>query len=347
MGRTSTPKRPPARARGPRERRVLLPSPPACLNCEAPITGAYCAACGQRAEDRTVGLRLLVADALEDLTNLDGRLFRTFRELLSRPGFVASEYVRGRRARYFTPFRTYLAASLAFFLVTAARDALHRADGAAAPPRAASAESPLAAVTLDLAERGLTVDIDPDVDGEIALGPLRVRERDLRGSVEDYDRAQAALPPAQRASPLERATTRNAIRMAHAPEVLAQRFVDQVPKMMFALVPVHAALLALFYLRRRRFFAEHLVLSLHQHAVVFALLTIDALIPSEGWGWMGSAVDGLVAGVAALHVAASLRTFYGEGWRASAAKLVGIGLLYALVLGLFGATTLVLTLLFA
>jgi hypothetical protein len=347
VGHSSSAKRPSARARdrAPRERRTVLPRPPACLNCDAPTTGAYCAACGQRAEDRTVGLRLLITDGLEDLVNLDGRVFRTFRELLLRPGFVSAEYVRGRRARYFTPFRTYLAASLACFLVTAARDGLRRTDAVPAPPPRAA--SPLAGVTLDLAERGLTVDIDPDVDGEIALGPLRVRERDLRGSVEDYDRRQAALSPEQRASPLERATTRNAIRMTHAPEVLAQRFVEQAPKMMSALVPVHAALLALFYHRRRRFFAEHLVLSLHQHALVFVFLTIDILIPSDGWGWMGTALDGLVASAAFLHLVASLRTFHGEGWLASAAKLLGIGLLYVLVLGLVGAMTLVLTLFFA
>lgn len=325
----------------------MLPRPPACLNCEAPITGAYCAFCGQRAEDRTVGLRLLAADALEDLINLDGRAFRTFRELLVRPGFVAAEYIRGRRARYFTPFRTYLAASLAFFLVTAARDTLRRADASAAPPGARTVDSPLAAITLDLAERGLTVDIDPDVDGEIALGPLRVREQDLRGSVEDYDRAQAALPPEQRASPLERATTRNAIRMAHAPEVLAQRFVEQAPKMMFVLVPVHAALLALFHLRRRRFFAEHLVLSLHQHAIVFMALAVAALAPTTDGGTLSVLVDGLLVTLCALHLAVSLGTFYDQGWGWSASKLLGIALVYGLVVGFVGAVTLVLTLLFA
>lgn len=48
-------------------------------------------------------------DALADVTDLDGRLLRTLRALVS-PGFLTTEFVRGRRAPYVGPLKLLLAA---------------------------------------------------------------------------------------------------------------------------------------------------------------------------------------------------------------------------------------------
>jgi len=55
----------------------------------------------------------------EDLTHFDGSFFATFKVMLTKPGFVTEEYVRGRRASYLNPIRMYLFVSAMFFLVSA------------------------------------------------------------------------------------------------------------------------------------------------------------------------------------------------------------------------------------
>jgi len=57
----------------------------------------------------------MVADAADELFNLDARFARTLWPLLTRPGRVTKEYLSGRRAGHVPPLRTYLIAALVFF----------------------------------------------------------------------------------------------------------------------------------------------------------------------------------------------------------------------------------------
>jgi hypothetical protein len=86
-----------------------------CPNCAAPLTGPYCAQCGQHAHHSARGFGALLHDGWETLTHLDGRAWRTLAALLFRPGRLTIEYFRDRRARYVPPVRLYLIMSLLFF----------------------------------------------------------------------------------------------------------------------------------------------------------------------------------------------------------------------------------------
>ena len=57
----------------------------------------------------------MVADAADELFNLDARFARTLWPLLTRPGRVTKEYLSGQRAAHVPPLRTYLIAALIFF----------------------------------------------------------------------------------------------------------------------------------------------------------------------------------------------------------------------------------------
>ena len=107
-------------------RRVLSPdeisdgrvrSTEPCLNCGELLSGQYCAACGQRARSGLISLWELVRDAFGDLFEIDSRLWQTLVPLLVRPGKLTADYLRGRRARFMPPFRTYLVLSLVFFFI--------------------------------------------------------------------------------------------------------------------------------------------------------------------------------------------------------------------------------------
>lgn len=93
-----------------------------CHNCGDPLTGPYCAACGQKDEERILPLRHLLHEVFHDIVHLDARFLGTLK-LLVRPGALTQEYIEGRRARWFPPFRLYLILSLAFFAVASLRPA--------------------------------------------------------------------------------------------------------------------------------------------------------------------------------------------------------------------------------
>ena len=93
---------------------------PVCLNCGSPLSGQFCAACGQRDVPPYPSVRELAIDAISEFSGWDGRLSQTLRTLIRRPGALTREFLEGRRARYISPLRVYLTASLVYFVVAAA-----------------------------------------------------------------------------------------------------------------------------------------------------------------------------------------------------------------------------------
>src|SRR5262245_65267106 len=86
-----------------------------CLNCSSILNGPFCAACGQRDVPPHPSIRELMGEAISEFWGWDGRFVQTFRTLFTRPGDLTRQVASGRRARFISPVRLYLVASLASF----------------------------------------------------------------------------------------------------------------------------------------------------------------------------------------------------------------------------------------
>src|SRR5688500_15121893 len=194
-----------------------------CLNCGTSLGGPFCAQCGQRAVAPYPTVREMAGDAWREMSGWDGRFARTFRMLLRHPGTLTVEALEGRRARYVSPIRLYLVASVTYFLLAALSPNISR-------PRAAQLPGP-DNVTIDLRdENGMTADQLAAAERSLARAPWW---------------AQATIRP-----------------VLTDPAKFRRDFVEMIPRAFFVLVPVLAGITALFY-RRRRFphhllFALHL-----------------------------------------------------------------------------------------
>jgi hypothetical protein len=89
---------------------------PVCLSCRAVLHGEYCHQCGQRDVDLDRGLWLVLADALSETFEADGRLPRTILPFFFQPGAVVRSWLSGRRSRWASPVRTYVFALFVAFL---------------------------------------------------------------------------------------------------------------------------------------------------------------------------------------------------------------------------------------
>lgn len=90
--------------------------PRRCDNCGAVLAGAFCHECGQSVHDPIRHIGHAIEEVFESLWHLDGRVFRTLRDLLV-PGRVARGYLQGHRARYIAPLRMFVVLSLLTFFV--------------------------------------------------------------------------------------------------------------------------------------------------------------------------------------------------------------------------------------
>jgi uncharacterized OB-fold protein len=86
--------------------RVMTPAAAHCLNCHAALAPAqrFCSECGQATATRRLTVHDIGHALVHVFTHADHSVFSLVRDLATRPGKVAREYVEGKRKKYFNPF---------------------------------------------------------------------------------------------------------------------------------------------------------------------------------------------------------------------------------------------------
>ena len=107
---------------------------------------------------------------------------------------------------------------------------------------------------------------------------------------------------------------------------------NDIPKMMFFLLPLFAVMLKLLYLHPKRLYVEHLIFLLHVHAFGFLLLGPLLLVHPD---WLVVAVF-LVLPV---YILAAMRVVYKQGWPKTLVKFSLLSLGYVVLLSLCFAGT--------
>jgi hypothetical protein len=93
-------------------------TPLPCPTCARPLTGNFCAHCGEKRPgpaDHT--LKHFLGHLFEAFTHADGKIFLSLRLLLAEPGRLTADYLRGQRKSYIPPLQLFLLANLVFFLL--------------------------------------------------------------------------------------------------------------------------------------------------------------------------------------------------------------------------------------
>ena len=92
-----------------------------CPGCRERRDTAFCGVCGEkRLDHHDLTIAGLAEHAIESLTHLDGRVFRSLRDLVLRPGTLTTAYINGHRKPYFAPFQIFLITNLLFFVLQSA-----------------------------------------------------------------------------------------------------------------------------------------------------------------------------------------------------------------------------------
>jgi len=91
---------------------------PSCPSCGRALQERFCPHCGEKKFDPDhLTLRHFFEQVVEVFTHADNRFFRSFKLLITRPGFLTNEYMNGRRKPYLQPVQLFLVANLLFFFV--------------------------------------------------------------------------------------------------------------------------------------------------------------------------------------------------------------------------------------
>lgn len=87
-----------------------------CVGCGAAVTGRYCVDCGEHTEPHDYSMTHLVKEVLESTAHLDGRVFTSFRSLLTCPGQLTTDFLAGRRKTRMGPVQMFVVCNVLYFL---------------------------------------------------------------------------------------------------------------------------------------------------------------------------------------------------------------------------------------
>jgi hypothetical protein len=87
-----------------------------CENCETPLLGEHCYACGQPTKGLIRQFGTIFGDFVDTVFNVDSRVLRTLPPLLFKPGSLTLSYFTGHRIRYVSPVRLFVFLSILAFL---------------------------------------------------------------------------------------------------------------------------------------------------------------------------------------------------------------------------------------
>ncbi len=272
----------------------------ACANCETPLQGAYCHACGQSAHVHR-SLLHLAEELLHGTLHFETKAWRTLPALLFQPGRLTREYIEGRRARYVSPLALFLfMIFLMFFTLSLGGPVSAPASDMAQEPVAVQVDTPDAAASSAFAtERRLTpaqrVKLRTELDGKLPAALVPSVEKKIAHAIEN-------------------------------PELLLYKMKSGAAKYAFLIVPFSLPLLWLLFVFQRRFgLYDHAVFVLYSLSAMALLAALLSLLDLAGLGVLALA---LAVCAPPVHLYAQLKGCYGLG-RFAALWRCGLLLLWA------------------
>ena len=209
-----------------------------CKDCKTALHGIYCHVCGQK-DSNPFYLKSILSEFLDSFFSMDSKLFLTLKNMIIKPGFLTTEYWKGKRSRCISPMKIYIVMSFIMFALL-----------------------PFSLQFLNDGKGGLFEASENDQlpSGYTGIGVFTEVIKTLE---EGGDIGIANL-------------LKDGIYETQRREITAEQiFFSAIPTSMFVLMPFFAVLLYLILFRNKKLtYIHHLITVLHLHSTVFILLLI-------------------------------------------------------------------------
>jgi hypothetical protein len=89
-----------------------------CLNCGAEVLGKFCQNCGQENIETRENFFHIIGHFVSDYLHFDSKFFRSLIPLFTKPGFLTRQYWDGKRVGYIHPLRLFFFITIIFVIST-------------------------------------------------------------------------------------------------------------------------------------------------------------------------------------------------------------------------------------
>lgn len=302
-----------------------------CANCEHPVNGQYCSNCGQSVKDFHRPFFSVLSDSLGDALSLDNKFFHTLIPLFVRPGYLTKEFMNGRRVRYTPPFRLYLFLTFFAFLLLSHNHMPETQE-----------EKNLSFTTDD----GKDVDIlsfFEDLSGVNSnkldsLGLDSLQQVELKNGIFELNIDQDTITAAdlfvvneddeEKSSLFDDSKMARLVEMWRLnPTMMMDNIFKKLSQTLLIILPVFALFLALFYIRRKRYLLEHLLISLNFHSFIFVIVILSELMLLTKVEFLQNFAFYLYI-LIPIQLFLALKFYYQQSWFKTTLKFIMLSFIY-------------------
>lgn len=261
-----------------------------CLNCNANVENRFCPKCGQENIETRQPFHYLFTHFVEDFTHYDGQFWRTMKNLLFKPGKLTTIYLSGKRQQYVPPVKLYIFISFLTFFISALlpSDNVSDDENFESKTEALEEEKVSAIESLHQIKKENIISKDKSLD---ILKKIPVNENknskqvtlntDFNtvsvGGINKLEEFDQKFPdfPINLARPLvkkyfhlqEEGFTHDEIS-----EKFSDTFMHSLPKALFIYLPLFALFMWLFHDKKKWFYYDHGIFTLHYFTFILSLI---------------------------------------------------------------------------
>lgn len=258
-----------------------------CLNCGHHVEERFCPHCGQENIETRQPFYFLFTHFIEDFTHYDGQFWGTLKNLFFKPGKLTNTYLEGKRQRFVPPVKLYIFVSFITFFLPSLLPSGDRKESSTSQELTKenkeeaidkiiilektgllskeSSEKAIEKIQKDDEENALNKDKEDNIS--IGFGSKTLKEYD-----EDQSFFNRLFRPfAVKFFDLkEQGFTQQQIQ-----EKFSEAFIHTLPKALFIYLPVFAFILWLFHNKKKWWYFDHGIFTLHYFS--FLLISILAV----------------------------------------------------------------------
>jgi hypothetical protein len=236
-----------------------------CQNCGFTVDVAYCSNCGKKNIEVRMSFTHLAGHFAEDLTHYDSGFWKTVKYLLFRPARLTLNYLAGHRQSYVPPVKLYIFISfITFFLMSVLPEG--NTD-----------------IKVKYGEGKQKSSIEIDKGNKLKKGqPLDLNDGRKVKSIKELDSIYA-LSNGKSINIVEyytRKATLNASDKDVTSEEIGEEMTHLMPKVLFIYMPIFAFWLWLIHGKKRWYFFDHGIFTLHYFAFLLLTSTIINILGS-------------------------------------------------------------------
>lgn len=294
-----------------------------CLNCRHVVEQKFCPNCGQENSDTRKTFHHLFVHFFEDLTHYENAFWKTIINLLFKPATLTKEYLSGKRLSYLAPVRLYIFISFITFLLIAIF-----------PSRVSDQINDNGKEISDnLIKNSKNKEFRKEADKYFKMKSMKEIDSIQKYGPEDKKLNELSYWLYEKAVHVTEKNTKKEII-----EKFIESFFHNLPKILFIIMPFFAFFLWLFHNKKRWYYFDHGIFTLHYFSflllIFLIMFIVDRLIGLFGEDSPLSFISTLVSIVGTLWMCyyfyPAHHRFYGESRIVSFVKSVTLFIINSL-----------------